>query len=291
MGIVNVTPDSFSDGGQFFDAPAAIAHARQLAREGADIIDVGGESTRPGATPVSAEEELRRVIPVIKGLCGPRATRGKEEILDGARKPSGTCTSSDAHNVPVSVDTRRAAVARAAVTAGATMINDVAAGREPGMLEAMADAGSAVAVVLMHMHGEPDTMQNNPRYENVVAEVAAFLCGRAEAAQRAGIDAQRIVLDPGIGFGKLTAHNLALLKNIDALADLGYPVLVGASRKRFLGDITGAASDARLAGSLAVAAHCYANGVDVVRVHDVRETVELFDVLDASGARRIGKNA
>jgi dihydropteroate synthase len=250
MGILNVTPDSFSDGGKFNDVGAAIAHGRQMAADGAAIIDVGGESTRPGAAPVPEAEELRRIIPVIEALAG-----------DG---------------LIVSVDTRHAAVMRAAVAAGASMVNDVGALRAPGALEAVAPTRAAVC--LMHMQGEPGTMQQAPRYDDVVDEVIAFLAARAHDCEEAGIESERIVVDPGFGFGKTLMHNLELLRALPELAALGYPVLVGLSRKSSLGTIIGRSAGDRLPASLAAALAAIARGAAIVRVHDVRETVDAIKV-------------
>jgi dihydropteroate synthase len=253
MGVVNVTPDSFSDGGRHDTAPAAVAYALSLVEQGADILDIGGESTRPGAEPVSEPEELARVLPVIEDV----------------RRKS---------NVAISIDTMKPAVARAAVAAGATMWNDVAALREPGALDAAAELGCEV--VLMHMLGEPRTMQDAPRYDDVVGEVEAFLLERAEAAMGAGVSRAKISLDPGIGFGKTVDHNLALLAALPRLVAHGYPVVLGASRKRFIAGIDAGAKDARarLGGSLAAALAGASAGVAAVRVHDVRETVQALAV-------------
>jgi dihydropteroate synthase len=250
MGILNVTPDSFSDGGIYADAAHAIAHARQMAADGAAIVDVGGESTRPGAAPVDETEELRRVLPVVEAL-----------VRDG---------------LIVSVDTRQAGVMRAAIAAGAAMVNDVAALRGPAALEVVAASG--VAVCLMHMQGEPGTMQAAPHYGNVVAEVGAFLAERARACESAGIARERIVIDPGFGFGKTLEHNLELLRGLPELAALGYPVLVGLSRKSSLGTITGRQAGDRLPASLAAALAAVARGATIVRAHDVRETVDALEV-------------
>lgn len=259
MGILNVTPDSFSDGGRFARLEAAVAHARQMAADGADVIDIGGESTRPGSEGVSAVEEMDRILPVIRAL-----VNGRPPLP-----------------VPLSVDTSKPEVAAAALAEGCSMVNDVTAGQSRGMDDALR-AHPGVAVVLMHMLGEPRSMQKDPHYDNAPRDIAATLALRAAALEMAGIARERIVLDPGIGFGKTVVHNLEILHNLDELKALGYPVLVGASRKSFLGTLAGgAAADARLAGSLAVAAHCYAHGVHMVRVHDVRETTELFRTLDA----------
>ena len=260
MGVVNVTPDSFSDGGRYLDHSAAIAHGRTLIAGGADILDVGGESTRPGAEPVAEAGEIARVVPVIGALA--EATR-------------------------VSVDTMKPAVARAAFAAGASMWNDVTALRHARDSAATATA-LGCDVVLMHMQGEPRTMQAAPRYDDVVAEVAAFLIERADAAIAAGVARERIWLDPGIGFGKTMAHNLALIAHLDRLVALGFPVLFGASRKSFLGriDAKAAAADDRLGGSLAAALAAARAGVAAVRVHDVRETVQALSVEAAVGQAR-----
>ena len=257
MGIVNVTPDSFSDGGQFFDPGKAITHGLKLAADGADILDIGGESTRPGAAPVGEADEIKRTIPVIEAL------RQQTDL-------------------PISIDTMKPGVARAAFAAGATIWNDVNALRGPEALETAADLNAHVC--LMHMQGEPRTMQDAPTYEDVAAEVEAFLAGRTEAALAAGVARDNIWIDPGIGFGKTLQHNLELLRSIPAFAELGYPVLVGASRKRFIAEIDDTKqSDMRIAGSLAVALHAAANGAAILRVHDVRETVQALKVQAAIG--------
>lgn len=262
MGILNVTPDSFSDGGRFADRRSAVAHAHAMAAAGADLIDVGGESTRPGSEALSRADELSRVIPVIESL-----------VTGGDGRPPLP--------VPVSIDTRKPEVARAALAAGAAMINDVNATRDTAMVDVLREHPN-IPVVLMHMLGEPKTMQEEPRYDDAPQEVADFLALRAAALETAGVDPSRIVLDPGIGFGKRLIDNLEILKKIDALRALGYPVLVGASRKSFLGTLLGGAgADSRLAGSLAVAALCYQRDVEMVRVHDVAETAGLFRVLEA----------
>jgi dihydropteroate synthase len=256
MGIVNVTPDSFSDGGMLSDAAAAVKHGLRLLEEGADVVDVGGESTRPGSDPVSAAEELQRVLPVVEGL-----RREAPEAL-------------------LSVDTRKADVARAAITAGADVVNDVGAGADPGMFDAVASTGAGL--VLVHMRGEPKTMQEDPVYEDVVAEVRAFLGERIEAATAAGIARDRLCADPGIGFGKTTDHNLAVLRSIASFRDLGVPILVGASRKRFLGELSGTDDPTdRLDGSVAAAVWCASQGVELVRVHDVGPTVRALRVVEA----------
>jgi dihydropteroate synthase len=262
MGILNVTPDSFSDGGKFVSHRAAVAHAHAMVAAGADVVDVGGESTRPGSDAVSVTEELARVLPVVESL-----------VRGGDGRPPLP--------VPVSIDTRHPEVASAALDAGATMLNDVNATRDSAMVDVLRDHPD-VPVILMHMLGEPKTMQEEPAYNDAPQEIADFLALRAAALETAGVEASRIVLDPGIGFGKRLADNLDILKRIDALRALGYPVLVGASRKAFLGTLLGGAGpDARLAGSLAVAALCRARGVEMVRVHDVAETAGMFRVLDA----------
>jgi len=269
MGVLNVTPDSFSDGGKFVAHRAAIEHAHAMVAAGADIVDVGGESTRPGSDPVSAQEELARVLPVIQTL-----------VHGGDGRPPLP--------VPLSIDTRKPEVALAALGAGCTMVNDVNAARDPRMVDVLR-THSNTPIVLMHMLGEPKTMQVEPRYQDAAGEIAAELAMRAAGLEATGIARERIVLDPGIGFGKRLHDNLEILKGIDALRALGYPVLVGASRKSFIGTLLGGARpnappvapDARVCGSLAVAAWCHAHRVEMVRVHDVRETVELFKVLDA----------
>ncbi len=253
MGVLNVTPDSFSDGGRFLAPEAAIAHARRLVDEGAHILDIGGESTRPGAKPVGEAEELARVLPVLDALAGVE--------------------------VPISVDTRRPAVMRAALAAGASMINDVAALESEGALEATAASGCAVC--LMHMQGTPETMQIDPRYDDVVREVKAYLAGRIAAAERAGIARERIVCDPGFGFGKRTEHNLELLRRLRELASLGVPLLAGLSRKSVLGGISGRPVEKRLAASLTAALLAVQGGAKIVRVHDVAETRDALAVWHA----------
>jgi dihydropteroate synthase len=254
MGILNITPDSFSDGGRFIDSSQALDHAQRLMEAGAGIIDVGGESTRPGAADVSEEEELRRIIPVIDAL----ASR---------------------FSVPISVDTSKAAVMSAAVEAGATLINDVRALREPGALEAAARTDAAVC--LMHMQGQPRSMQLEPQYEDVLAEVKAFLLERAAACEAAGIARDRLVIDPGIGFGKRLQHNLALLAHLPALVEPGLPVLVGVSRKSMFQALLGRPVDQRVAGGVAVATAAVLAGAAILRVHDVAETVDAVKVVQA----------
>lgn len=254
MGVLNVTPDSFSDGGRWLDPAAAITRGLELEAEGAAIIDVGGESTRPGAAEISETEELRRVLPVVESL----AMRVR---------------------VPISVDTSRPAVMRAVCAAGASFINDVRALAVPGALEVVAQ--STVGVCLMHMQGQPQTMQVAPSYDDVVAEVSAFLSDRLAVCRAAGIAAERIVIDPGIGFGKRLEHNLALLGYLERLRELGQPVLIGASRKSLIGAMTGRPVDERLAGSLAVATAAALAGASIIRAHDVRETVDALKVVAA----------
>lgn len=258
MGVVNVTPDSFSDGGLWLDHDAAVAHGLELAGQGAGILDVGGESTRPGAHPVDEAEELRRVEPVV--------TRIHEQAPEAV----------------ISIDTMKAGVAQAAIDAGATYVNDVTALQgDPAMAEVVARAGCDVC--LMHMLGTPRTMQDDPRYEDVVEEVAWFLRDRAQVALDAGISAERIQLDPGIGFGKTVEHNLELLRRLDEIVAIGYPVVVGLSRKRFLGEITGREAPAdRVAASVAGALLAWQGGASVVRVHDVAETVDALKVATAT---------
>ena len=250
MGVVNVTPDSFSDGGRFEDAESALAHAHSLLEDGADILDIGGESSRPGAAPVSPEEELRRILPVVRQL----------------------------RDVPVSVDTRRPEVMRAVLDFGASMINDIEALSAPGALDAVAK--SSCAVCLMHMKGEPGTMQRDPHYDDVVAEVKSYLDERVNAAKGAGIAADRLVVDPGFGFGKTVEHNLELLRRLKEFSS--FPVLAGLSRKSTLQKLTGRAVGDRLAGSLAMALLALQGGAKILRVHDVKETRDVIAVWEAS---------
>ena len=252
MGVLNRTPDSFSDGGAYTDFDAALAHARAMLNEGADILDLGGESTRPGAAPVLADEEIRRVIPLVERLVGDLDAR-------------------------ISVDTSKPEVMCAAIKAGAVMINDVYALRQPGAMEAV--AGSDVAVCLMHMQGEPRTMQQDPQYQDVVREVGAFLVERAEACLAAGIARERVVLDPGFGFGKTREHNLTLLRRLPELAALGYPLLVGLSRKSMLGTLLGGKPvEQRLHASVAAATVAAMNGAHILRVHDVAPTDDALKI-------------
>jgi dihydropteroate synthase len=274
MGIVNVTPDSFSDGGLYLDAAAAIGHGEQLAHEGADILDIGGESTRPGAEPVSEAQELARVLPVIEGLAAAAA-----DVL-----PEG---------VQISIDTSKATVAEAALQAGASFVNDVSALRaDPRMVEVIARAGADCC--LMHMLGEPRTMQAAPRYGDVVEEVKAFLRERLEFALAHGVARERIMLDPGIGFGKTGAHNLELLRRLDELCELGIPIMIGTSRKSFLGSILARAAgrerplaaDERLAGTLVTNVLAYERGASVFRVHDVAPVRDALAVTAATLGER-----
>lgn len=251
MGIVNATPDSFSDGGQYHHRDAAIAHAQQLLAEGADIIDIGGESTRPGALPVSVQEELDRVMPIIEGLSG----------------------------VPISIDTFKPLVMREAIAAGAMMVNDINALQDEAAMKIV--AARKVAVCLMHKRGDPQTMQQQPHYEDVVEEVSAFLSARIAAAEAAGIARERIVIDPGFGFGKSLGHNLALLRELHRFTALGVPLLAGLSRKSMLGALTGRDAVERLPASIASALIAVQQGAKIVRVHDVAATVDALKILNA----------
>jgi dihydropteroate synthase len=268
MGIVNVTPDSFSDGGRFLQAEAAIAHGLQLIGEGAQIVDIGGESTRPGAEPVGAAEELRRVRPVIEAIAAAMSDR-----------PVAT-------RAQISIDTSKASVARAALDAGATLVNDVTALRgDPQMASVVAESGAECC--LMHMLGEPRTMQQEPRYGDVVDDVKAFLLARLEFAVGEGIAEDRVLLDPGIGFGKTLAHNLELLRRLGELVELGRPVVIGTSRKSFLGRLAGAPeSSQRLAGTLATNVLALERGARVFRVHDVAPSREALTVAAATLGER-----
>jgi dihydropteroate synthase len=254
MGVLNVTPDSFADGGRFLSEPNAIERVEEMLADGADIIDIGGESTRPGAAPTTEAEELGRVIPLLQAV-------------------RSAC---DGKGVPISIDTRKPAVMSAAIAAGASMINDVSALRGSRALETVVDTD--VGVCLMHMRGEPGNMQQLAQYDDVVAEVTAFLSERASACAAAGVDHDRIVLDPGFGFGKTVEHNLTLLRGLPQIVALGYPVLVGLSRKSTIGALTGRAIDERATGSVAAALAAVSRGASIVRVHDVRETVDALKV-------------
>jgi dihydropteroate synthase len=255
VGILNVTPDSFSDGGRYLDRATAVAHATRMVEEGADILDVGGESTRPGSSAVSADEELERVHPVIERLA---------ELHPA---------------IPISIDTRKAGVAAEALDAGATIVNDVSGGADPAMFDVVRDREAAV--VLMHMQGDPATMQEAPEYDDVVGEVHEYLRQRIEAAELAGIDPERIAIDPGIGFGKDLGHNLELMHGVGALLDLGRPVLVGPSRKKFIGTILDLPEEERVEGTVGAVVWMVARGAHLVRVHDVKEVVRAVRVADA----------
>ena len=258
MGVINVTPDSFSDGGRFVPLDAALLHARQMIDEGADIIDIGGESTRPGAEPVSEEVEMRRVLPVLRALHGAR--------------------------VPISVDTSQAALMRAAIEEGASIINDVRAFRASQALETVRDADCGL--VLMHMQGDPRTMQRQPAYDDVVAQVGSLLARRCKELFAVGVAPERVVVDPGFGFGKNHRHNLQLLACLERLSAVGQPLLVGVSRKSTLGDITGRPAAERLSASLAAALIAVQGGARIVRVHDVAATRDAIAVWEAVQAER-----
>lgn len=253
MGILNVTPDSFSDGGRFTDPQDAIRHGVQLAADGADFLDVGGESSRPGSTPVSVEEELRRVLPVITGLRG-------------------------SVTIPISVDTYKSEVAREALRAGAAIVNDISGLTLDGRMASVIAEQKATAIV-MHMKGTPKTMQESPQYNDLLGEISGFLRNRAESAKNTGI--RQLIIDPGIGFGKTLAHNLELIKRLPEIAALGFPVLVGPSRKSFIGTILNLPPDQRLEGSIAASVICAMNGASIVRVHDVKETVRALKLVRA----------
>jgi len=252
MGVLNVTPDSFSDGGLHLDAAVAIDHAKRMIEDGADIIDVGGESTRPGAAPVSTDEEIRRVVPVIEAIAG-------------------------AMGVPVSIDTRNADVARRSIEAGAVMINDVTGLRDEAMLDVVRDTGAPVTI--MHMKGTPRTMATSNQYDDMLAEIAAYLVAQAGKAVAAG--AQTVIIDPGIGFAKNTKQNLELPNHLNVFTNLGYPLLVGPSRKRFIGELTDAAADDRIPGTIAAVVKCVQAGVDIVRVHDVAACKQAITITEA----------
>jgi len=252
MGVLNVTPDSFSDGGAFLSTDDALAQAKRLADEGADILDVGGESTRPGAQPITVAEELQRVLPVIEGIVGRL-------------------------NIPVSIDTRRPEVAHACLKAGVAMVNDVTGLRDPQMAPVVAEAGAALTI--MHMKGEPDTMASEAHYVDLIGEVRAYLVERAAVARAAGIET--VIIDPGIGFAKDLEQNLEVLHRLREFTNLGYPLLIGPSRKRFLGALTGREPMDRLEATLAAVAACVLNGADIVRVHDVAECRQAVIVADA----------
>ena len=260
MGIVNVTPDSFSDGGHFLSADSAVDHALRLAGEGADILDIGGESTRPGAAAVEEAEEIRRVVPVIERLVGRTG-------------------------VPISIDTQKPGVAEAALAAGAAFVNDIAANRDDDAMWRLV-AREKAGYIAMHMQGSPQSMQENPVYADVVDEVAAFFADRLERLQAAGVDPDQVVFDPGIGFGKTLEHNLALLGGLSGFTSLTRPILLGASRKSFMGRLLGIETADRLPGSLACACHAVSAGTQIVRVHDVAETVQAVRLMEAINERR-----
>jgi dihydropteroate synthase len=255
MGVVNVTPDSFSDGGRFLDADAAVAHALRLVEDGADLVDVGGESTRPGSDPIPVDEEKARVLPVIQRLA--------------AAHPA----------LAISIDTRKPEVGAAALEAGACIVNDISGGRDEAMFAVARDAGAGM--VLMHMRGDPKTMQEAPHYVDVVAEVKEFLRERIESAEFAGLGPEYLCIDPGIGFGKNLEHNLLLMKHLDELVELGRPILVGPSRKRFIGAILDLPADQRVEGTAGAVAWLVSRGAHIVRVHDVREMARVVRVVDA----------
>jgi dihydropteroate synthase len=259
MGIINVTPDSFSDGGAFFDLETARAHAISMAAAGADVIDIGGESTRPGAEPLSQEEEERRTVPLIASLV-------------------------DELDVPISIDTYKSGVASKALDAGASMVNDVSALRLDDELgELVAERG--VPIILMHMQGMPRNMQENPEYDDVVADISTFLLERADHAAELGIDPDSVMIDPGIGFGKTVEHNLEIIRRLEEFRSLGYPLVLGTSRKRFIGSVTGREVEGRMMGTAASVAFAISRGVDIVRVHDVSEMVEVVKMADAMSGK------
>ncbi len=253
MGVLNVTPDSFSDGGLYFDnVEVAVSHAKQMVQEGADIIDVGGESSRPGSDPVSEDEELRRVLPVIKRLAKELA-------------------------VPISIDTYKVNVAEACINSGASLINDISGISDPAMAELAAKYDAPI--IIMHMQGQPKDMQKNPEYKDVVKEICQFFQERIEVAKKAGV--KKIIVDPGIGFGKTLEHNLAIMAHVAEFKKLGYPVLVGPSRKSFISQITGVAKEERLAGTIAALVACRLQGADIFRVHDVKGCKQALQIADA----------
>lgn len=254
MGVLNVTPDSFSDGGLYFEPDAAVRHGLEMVEQGADLLDIGGESTRPRSDPVPAEEEWRRVAPILQALAGKV-------------------------DVPLSIDTMKPEVARKAVQAGASIVNDVSGMGDPEMIRAV--AGTKAGVVVMHMLGNPKTMQEHPEYADVVGEVKAFLADRVAALRKAGVASTAIAVDPGIGFGKSLDHNLALLRGLGDLAALGHPVVVGVSRKSFIAKLNAGEKGERLPASIAAAALAVAHGANIVRAHDVAETVRAMRVVDA----------
>ncbi len=279
MGVLNVTPDSFSDGGKFFDTERAIAHGQALAKAGADIIDVGGESTRPGAAPVSADEELRRVVPVIERLAAPHPVPSPRERGEGVRRTG--------EGLLISIDTTKAVVAERALAAGARIVNDISALRfDARMVDVVRDVGAGL--VLMHMYGTPATMQEAPRYDDVVTEVRAFLAERIAFAESHGVKKSQIAVDPGIGFGKTVVHNLQLLAKLEEFRTLGCPILIGTSRKAFIGKLlapTGAGQgrepQERIWGTAATVAWAVAHGANIVRVHDIAEMIDVVRMVEA----------
>jgi len=263
MGILNVTPDSFSDGGHFTHVDAAVAHAMTLIDEGADVLDIGGESTRPNATPVSLQQELDRVIPIIEALIANHI------------------------HIPISIDTYKPAVMQSAIAAGASMVNDVRALQEEGAIEVVAE--TQVGVCLMHMQGTPQTMQQNPHYQDVVKEVTDFLLARVHACEQAGITSNRLLIDPGFGFGKTRAHNITLIQQLERIVHHGVPLLAGLSRKSVLGQMTGQEVDARLYASIAAVTVSAMKGASMLRVHDVKATVEALKVVSAIVDNRLNE--
>jgi dihydropteroate synthase len=276
MGVVNVTPDSFFDGGKFFDTETAVRHGLELARQGAEILDIGGESTRPGAKPVGEKEELRRVLPVIEQLAA-QLERGRPALVNPKSKLAGE---PPALPVLISIDTMKPAVARAALAAGASIVNDVAANRNDDEMWRIVSEFRA-GYVCMHAQGTPQTMQRNPHYEDVVCEVGEFFSGRLEALAAGGVAPEQVVLDPGIGFGKTLAHNLQLLANLRRFTKLKRPLLLGVSRKSFVGKLLGAGVNERLPASLACATLAVAAGAQIIRAHDVAETVQAVRMAEA----------
>jgi len=275
MGVVNVTPDSFSDGGKFLDADAAVGHALELAGQGAEILDIGGESTRPGAEPVEEKEELRRVIPVIEKLARHGSSRCDDRTAQRA-VPT---------NIAISIDTRKPAVARAALAAGASIVNDVGANREEAaMWREVAECGAGY--VCMHAPGTPQMLHEQPAYAEIVREVGEFFQDRLKRLNAAGVAADQVVLDVGIGFGKTTEHNLQLLANLRSFTTMARPLLIGVSRKSFIGRLLGADVNERLPGSLACAVWAIASGAQIIRAHDVAETVQAVRMAEAIAAAR-----
>ncbi|MGD0349315.1 MAG: dihydropteroate synthase [Verrucomicrobiota bacterium] len=289
MGVVNVTPDSFSDGGKYFNTNAAVGHALELVEQGADILDIGGESTRPGAKPVSEAEELRRVIPVIERLAAEFNSQwGETPSSPDCKMPpqsQGSRGSRPARKILISIDTMKPAVARAALQTGAAIINDVAANRENDVMWKIA-AEFRAGYICMHAQGTPQTMQKNPVYADVVREVGEFFGERLVKLNTCGVDADQVVLDVGIGFGKTLEHNLQLLANLQSFTTMARPLLIGVSRKSFIGKLQGAKLDERLPASLACASLAVAGGVQIIRTHDVLETIRAVRITEAVLARK-----